>query len=355
LHEDVADQSLEAFQFMPNTTLDALAKACGVSRASASRALSGHPNVSKAMRERVTAMAEERGYHRNHLVSTIMGRVRGGRTQHFLGNIAFVHIASARQTELNPMQRQIVNAAQACAHAMGYNLSFFTLGYNRGAPNPKALARILLARGILGVIFLQPDWNNATAGFPWEKFATIQIDYDSTKIAHHTISLDHYFTLIGALDRIKSLGYKKLGLFIEHYKDARIGYKWTSAFRSFQENQGGIGAMPVLRAETITKTHFLNWYQTHRPDLIVGHMDQALIWLQESGLKSPEHIGFFNLNWNERTLPCAGLDLKPEQFSVVAVETLAAQIHRNERGLPLDPRTVMISGRWVDGPTLLNI
>jgi hypothetical protein len=36
----------------------------------------------------------------------------------------------------------------------------------------------------------------------------------------------------------------------------------------------------------------------------------------------------------------------------VAVETLAAQIHRNERGLPADPRTVMISGRWIDGSTL---
>jgi len=35
-----------------------------------------------------------------------------------------------------------------------------------------------------------------------------------------------------------------------------------------------------------------------------------------------------------------------------AVESLAAQIHRNERGLPTDPRTVMISGRWVEGPTL---
>lgn len=37
---------------------------------------------------------------------------------------------------------------------------------------------------------------------------------------------------------------------------------------------------------------------------------------------------------------------------MVAAETPVSLVLRNERGLPAVTRTVMISGRWVDGPTL---
>jgi DNA-binding LacI/PurR family transcriptional regulator len=318
--------------------------------ASTSRALSGHPNVSRAVRERVLAKAEELGYRRNHLVSSIMGQVRGGRTQHFFGNLAIVHIPSARQPALMPMQKIIIKAAQTRAHEMGFRLGMFSLGEPESGP--AALARVLRARGVLGIIFLQPNSNDTTVGFPWDHFTSLQIDYDSSIITHHTISLDHHFTLVAALERLRSLGYKKIGLFIEEHKDARLVNKWSAAFRSFQENQGGIGAVPVLKAETMTKPHFNAWCRTHQPDLVVGHVDRALLWLKQANLSAPRDFGFFNLNWNERTRLCAGLDLRPELHGIVAVETLAAQIQRNERGLPTDPRTVMFSGRWIDGPTL---
>ncbi|MBC7366710.1 MAG: LacI family DNA-binding transcriptional regulator [Undibacterium sp.] len=337
---------------MPKITLSSLAKECGISMASTSRALSGHPNVSPAVRKRVLAMAQQRGYQRNHLVSTIMGQVRGARTQHFFGNLAIVHVPSPQQPELKPMQQLIIKAAQRRAHEMGFHLGVFSLG--DPSSGPITLARVLRARGMLGVIFLQPNSHDTTAGFPWDQFTSLQIDYDSSTITNHTISLDHHFTLVGALERLRARGYKKIGLFIENHKDERLVHKWSAAFRSFQENQGGIGSVPVLKIETMTKPAFTAWHGAHQPDLVVGHVDRALLWLRQMKRPAPRGIGFFNLNWNERTRPCAGLDLRPELHGVVAVETLAAQIQRNERGLPSDPRTVMINGRWIDGPTLRN-
>ena len=69
-------------------------------------------------------------------------------------------------------------------------------------------------------------------------------------------------------------------------------------------------------------------------------------------MRVPADTAFFNLNWTERQRPCAGLDLRMELQGNVAAEALIAQIQRSERGQPTDPRTIMISGRWVDGPTL---
>ncbi len=350
MFREVAFPLLEALQSPAKITLRSLAGLCGVSSATASRALSGHPNVRPGVRERVLTLARKHGYTRNQLVSALMAHVRGDRTSPFIGNLAVVHIPSPKQPTILPMQQRIINGATDRARELGFQIDTFSLGAGGGAP--AALGRVLRARGVLGVIFLQPNSNDTTAGFPWEHFASLQIDYDSPNLVQHTVSLDHHFTLISALARLRALGYRRVGLFIARHKDERLTHKWSAAFRSFQKNQGGIGAVPVLTREAITRAEFMVWQRAHRPDLVIGHMDQALVWLKRSGIGVPKDMGFFNLNWNERTQACAGLDLRPELHGVVAVETQAAQIHRNERGPPADPRTVMISGRWIDGPTL---
>ncbi len=70
------------------------------------------------------------------------------------------------------------------------------------------------------------------------------------------------------------------------------------------------------------------------------------------GRAGPDETGFFSLSWTERKRPCAGLDLRLELQGEVAAETIIAQIQRGERGLPPDPLSLMVRGRWVDGPTL---
>jgi LacI family transcriptional regulator len=348
----VASPVLDALQADPKITLRTLATKCGVSYATASRALSDHPNVRPEVRARILAAAVEYGYERNQLVSNLMAHVRGNRGKQFIGNLAVVHIPSLKHPNILPMQRNIIDGAVGRAAELGFHVDVFRLGID--SSSPEALGRVLRARGILGLIFLQPNSNDLTNGFPWAHFASLHIDYNTPDLIHHTVSLDHHFTLTSALNRLRTIGYRQMGLFIERHKDERLVHKWSAAFRSFQSNQGGIGNLPVLMNETITQPELMAWYGKHQPDLIIGHVDQATLWFQTAGIRVPEDLAFFNLNWNERTLPCAGLDLRPELHGIVAVETLAAQIHRNEQGLPTDPRTVMISGRWVDGPTLCS-
>ncbi len=335
---------------MPKTSLRELAEACGLSAATVSRALSGHPNVRPAVRQRVHEIAARHGYARNQLVGTVMAHVRAARTQRLLGNAAIVHVPSPEQPQPRPMQQCMIDAAVARARELGFHLGQFRLESTRSAA--PALGRMLRARGVQGVIFLYSRPTTATDTFPWEHFATVEIDYGAPNPVQHTVSIDHHFTLTSALQRLRALGYRRMGLFVERHKDERLNFKWSAAFRSFQEMHGGIGHAPVLMAETMTSQAFLAWQRAHRLDLVVGHVDHAILWLRGAQVRVPEETGFFNLNWNERSRPCAGLDLRPELQGITAVETLVAQIHRNERGLPADPRSVTLSGRWVDGPTL---
>ena len=335
---------------MQKVSLNTLAAKCGLSSSTVSRALSGHPNVRAHVRRRIEAEARRQGYARNHLVGSLMAHVRAARTERFIGNLAMVHVASPEQPEPRPMQQVMINAAHKRAEELGFHLD--VLRFNHVNDSALALGRMLHARGVQGVIFLYSKPTDVTQEFPWERFAAAEIDYGSNSLQIHTIVIDHYLTLTNALFRLRSRGYGKIGLFIERYKDTRLLNKWSAAFRAFQESQGGIGRVPLLLEDVMTSDAFLAWHQRHKPDLVIGHVDQAVAWLRQARIRVPGKTGFFNLNWNERTRPCAGLDLRAELQGTVAVESVVAQIQRNERGLPSDPHTVMLSGRWREGPTL---
>ncbi len=56
------------------------------------------------------------------------------------------------------------------------------------------------------------------------------------------------------------------------------------------------------------------------------------------------------LGWLVRSENCLepGLDYRPEQLGHVAVEMVVAQIHRNDRGSPIIPHTVLLDAVWID-------
>jgi DNA-binding LacI/PurR family transcriptional regulator len=336
---------------MPSrSTLSTLAEACGVSTSTVSRALSGHPSVRAEVRSEIVAAAKKHGYRRNELVGKLMSHMRTGRTQQFLGNLAVIHVPSAGQPRLLPAQRRIMAGAAARAKELRFQLYEFSL--EDSGPGLAGYVRMLRARGVQGVIFLYTEPTDLMAEFPWADFATIEIDYGQLEPVVHTVCLDHFVTMTNALAQLQAQDYRRVGLFMTAFKDQRIAHKWSSAFASFQRHSGKIGDVPLLIDDALDETRFMRWHRAHRPDLVIGHVDEAVAWLQRAGVRVPEETAFFNLSWTERKRPCAGLDLRLELQGEVAAENLIAQIQRGERGLPDDPRTIMVRGRWVDGPTL---
>lgn len=335
---------------MSKPSLSLIAATCGVSTATVSRALSGHAAVRPELRAEIVAAAEKHGYRRNELVGNLMSQLRGGRTQHFLGNLALIHVPSVGQPRLLPAQRRIIAGAVARAKELRFQL--YEFGLSLDAFDPEGYGRMLRARGVQGVIFLYTEPTHVMEKFPFGEFATIEIDYGQFEPVLHTVCLDHFVSLTSALKRVQALGYRRVGLFLTKFKDRRIAHKWSSTFASFQLNSGTIGDVPMLISEALDEGTFMRWHRRHRPDLVIGHLDEAVGWMQGAGVLVPETTAFLSLSWTERKRACAGLDLRLEPQGEVAVEAIIAQIHRGERGLPADPRTVMVCARWVDGPTI---
>jgi LacI family transcriptional regulator len=188
--------------------------------------------------------------------------------------------------------------------------------------------------------------------FDFSRIAAVQMDHCLIQPRLHTILPDHYVSMMSALQRLHELGYRRIGLCMRDSKDTRIKNKWSAAYHAFLRSAPECVNVPTLIEPQLTRARFLAWFRDHRPDVIVGHVQEMIEWLAAIRVRVPDDVGFLNLNVTERTGPCAGLDLEPRRLGAIAVEMVVGMLHRQERGVPARPHTVNLEALWVDGPTL---
>ena len=332
-------------------TLRSLAKILGLSRTTVSDALRGSPRVDPETAQRVKKAAREAGYRRNPLAGALMSELRRSRGGAFRGVLAAVDFNEPDRPDNGARYHQeLVAGAEVRAVDLGFKVEKFSVGH--AGVSVQRLDSILQSRGIHGVILL-PAWDEPDlSNLDWTQFAGIYTDYIIERPALHSVCPDHYRSLLAALQRLASLGYKHPGLFLQKHQDERLQYRWGAAFRAFQESHRDVTPVPPLIVDAFAKDDFVKWFRRYKPDVVVGHNTAAIEWMESCGAELPATHGFIALNLHMKARPCAGLDLQPRILGARAVELLIAQLQRNETGIPEWPSTTTIPGRWVDGPTL---
>lgn len=336
---------------MASPSIRSLARHLGLSPATVSLALRDSPYVIADTKDRVIRAAREAGYHPNALVSAVMTGVRRSAHGSFQGTLMAINYSTHATPVLLPYHREILSGAQRRADLLGYTLTHCWVGPH--ALSLKRLNTVLAARGVQGVIIMPFSEAQDFSALNWDGLAAAMMDYSLTAPALTTILPDHHLSLLRALEHLLSIGYRRPGLVVEHARDERLHHLWSAAYGSFSRRLEPDEIVPVLLERRISRTLFHNWFQQHRPDVIVGHIqDEAKAWLGELGVRVPQDTGFLHLNWTERSGPCASLDLQPVVLGAAALEAVIAQLQRNERGIPENPKAILIAARWVNGDTL---
>ena len=332
-------------------TLRSLAKILGLSRTTVSDALRGSARVDPNTALRVKKAAREAGYRRNPLAGALMSELRRSRGATFRGVLAAIDFNEPdRPAGAALFHRELAAGADTRATELGFKTERFAVG--QAGVSVQRLDAILQSRGISGVILLpvwgEPDLSN----LDWTRFAGIYTDYIMERPRLHTVCSDQFRSLLAALQRLVGGGYRRPGLFLQKHQDERLQYRWSAAFRAFQDNHPGIKPIPPLIVDNYRRTDFVRWFRRYRPDVVLGHNSDAIDWMESCGARVPATHGFVCLNLHMKTRPCAGLDLQPRTLGARAAELLIAQLQHNETGIPEWPSTTMIPARWVDGPTL---
>jgi LacI family transcriptional regulator len=336
---------------MPQPSLRRLARQLGLSVATISLALRDSPRVVPATKKRVVDAARRAGYRPNPLVRSVMAAMRRSSQESYQGLLAGINYSPDPQPRLRTYHQEVWRGAERRARELGYGMDLCWFG-----PNNLSLARlstVLTTRNIQGVVVLPIAEAHDLSSIDWSGLAGVAMDYCLSRPNLHAVLPDHHVSIFNALERLVALGYRRPGLVVDAARDARLRHKWSGGYYSFFRSPGPAAYLPELLAQPVDRAAFLSWFDRHQPDVIIAHLQTEIIgWLQERDRRVPEDVGFLQLNWTERAGPCAALDLQPGRLGVAAIESLVAQLQRQEHGIPDLPKTITLGAEWVDGPTL---
>ncbi len=349
--------------------LSDIARKAKVSVSTVSLALRNRPQIPAATRERVLAAAQALGYQPNPLVSAYQANVRSGRHQRYRGTIAWIDdTRPGDMKNQGTAYKQMLHGAQEQAGAQGFALDVLSvpdIDPNNDVGNKTRLERIMVARGMVGAIFpplwwarmLTYDWSTvavaaygSNAGFV-EKYAQTGLDY----LRYTHVVTDVYQDTRLALAHLRRLGYRRIALITSQYQEIGASYRYTAARYAFSCEYPDVPLIPPWVAQQAVTAKapagFRDWLQAARPDAVLTTLGCSRAWLSECGLDAPRDIGLAHPFLSSGEEGWSGVR---ENYTLVGrtlLDAVIAQVLRGERGAPLNPKSMVITGNWEAGET----
>ncbi len=332
--------------------MQTIADEAGVSRMAVSLALRDSPKISTATRKRIHEIAVRLGYRPNPLVSALMTQIRDvRRAPRITTTLAYATAFSSADGWKQPGPfLDFFAGAKARAESLGYALE--EAWVKRPGQTEKRFCDILHNRDIHGLLVAPLPAGGGTLGLDWPRFATATIAYSLASPAIHRASNDQYLSIGVAIEHLMRLGYRRVGLAITDEQDARVLRRWSAGLLVYQQRLAAKDRVPPLLATGSLSDDFTEWFKANKPDVVLSQDPACIEWMRAAGASVPKNVGFVHLALNDADEGFAGINQNARLVGASAIDLIDAQLRRNERGVPASPKTVLIQGRWIDGPTI---
>ncbi|HEY3756836.1 MAG TPA: LacI family DNA-binding transcriptional regulator [Opitutaceae bacterium] len=333
-----------------------LARLAKLSPSAVSLALRGSSEVSAATRDRVQRLAAEHSYRPDPAIAEVMRRLRRPADERQMSCFAVISFYN----EPHPWEKSrhltlIYEGMNRRANELGYRLE--PLWLRAPGMTYRRFRSVLDTRGIEGLLcFGSPDFDQE---FPPEldHYAVVTVGL-SIGTPLHRVTSHFYNDTVRALDEARKLGYRRPGLIVGRYEEARSGHAHTAAYLGWCEHAfGPRQALPVHLDEGGEEGPLVEWLQAQRPDVIIlVHLPQILprirAVLDRHRLRVPADLGIAALSHILEGTGVSGLQQNQDLIGAWMVELLAARIASRDFGIPANPRLEMVQGRWIPGRTL---
>ncbi|MBM3856201.1 MAG: LacI family transcriptional regulator, partial [Verrucomicrobia bacterium] len=331
-----------------------IADRAGVVRTTVSLALRNHPKISVATRERIQRIAREMGYRPNPLVAAHMAHIRRLHPVSVQQCLAFLcnrSLESIQADTKTPVWKYFEGARQR-AQELGFRLEFFNLG--DPSMTERRLSEILVARGIDGVIVgpLSEGGGLVDEEFDWARFAAVMIEHTLVEPRLNKVCSDEFSTIGRLIQRLLDYGFKRIGVAMHSRMDAHANHFWMAGYQTFQALTERRLRIPHFITPDWCERRFRRWFNRHRPEAIITVDDDIVHWLRAGSVRIPDEVSCATVYWKENRGYLSGYYQNHELMGAAATEMVAAQLNRNERGLPALDTTMLIQSVWREGATL---
>lgn len=339
-------------------TLADIAKKVGVSKSTVSVALQGGHHASLKRRREIQRVAKEMGYVPDPFLSGLAAHRRSRVSVKDHGVLAWVnHWHEPEKIFQFREFKGYWNGASKAASRFGYRLD--DIRWDTDC-SPKRFERILLARGIEGVL-LPPHndllhWDN----FDWSKFSVLRFGMSVQNPDSNQVTADIFRAVVMAIKKISEYRYRRIGMTVNKEFNERLGGNFLSAYFFAQAELKLEPAIPPLETRlgsrdkedfSREKEALKQWLHKNKPDAVLTADIEVPCMIRELGYRIPQDIAVAGTSVLDIPLD-SGIDQRAEHIGQVAVEMLVKQINIGERGEPRDPCRILVESRWKDGSSL---
>ncbi|MGE9293194.1 MAG: LacI family DNA-binding transcriptional regulator [Puniceicoccales bacterium] len=332
-----------------------LAAEAGVSVMTVSLALRNSPKLSEATRSRIQNLAQQRGYRPDPALRALADYRLGKRQRSYSGTIAYLRNTPPDAiTHSVSLHRHLYQGAKRRGEKLGLKVEDFAIAdYVKDSDR---LSKILLARGIQGLLVGPQPRSHTHLELDWEKFSAVALGYSLESPSLNVVIDNQFNASLICMRELCKLGYQRVGFVILTDQDERSTHRYVGAYHSAQENlPPDCPRLPILRGSVITEEAFNRWFDENRPDALLSLHDTVIGYMEKRGIRIPEDIGYA-VPFSVETLDhMAHADGRPEEVGVAAVEMLSGMIDRNDKGIPPIPRNLIIDPLWVPSQSVRQV
>lgn len=320
-----------------------IALEAGVAVSTVSKALRNDRSIPADRCRQIQIMAERLGYRPNPMVATLMAQLHHHRRRSDPQRIAWIDLWPASEKKSATIDpAPILRGARERARQMGYEIEIYS-GEQYGMA-PDRLRRTLTSRGHWGAIIPPVPESAGKISLDLRGLAAVTIGTSLHEPVMHRVSPNHFQGGVLAFEHLRQMNFRRIGLVLSSLMNERVEGKWLGAFLACQQRIMKKERTAPFISEKMDLDIFSRWLRRERPDVILRA--ESFEWEMAGTRSAPGLPPVCWLMQQGREWGVGSLDYQPGVLGRVAMDTVVAQIHRNENGSPTIPQTILIDAVW---------
>ncbi|MEO6002055.1 MAG: LacI family DNA-binding transcriptional regulator [Opitutus sp.] len=333
-------------------TMQDVARAGGVHQTTVSLALRNDPRLPAATRERLRALATKLGYAPDPMLSALNAYRSHSASQKSSVVMAFLaHFHDARELAASHPHRLFLEGARARAQDMGYRLEVFYFGAGPFSSSER-LEKILIARGITGLIIGAFAERTAEVVIDWSRFSAVLIESQQLELSLHVVSNHQAIITRTAIRRLHALGYRRIGLAVGEREEIYLKNAFTAGYYvevAQSPESRRISPCLLSNGSVEQRVKLESWVRRHRLDAVLSNWHVVPQLLKAQGFRIPQDLVVASLDVTPHVGVNAGMRQNHRIVGERAAEQLAILMKTNQRGLVDSPNHTLVEGVWVEG------
>ncbi|HVU99777.1 MAG TPA: LacI family DNA-binding transcriptional regulator [Verrucomicrobiae bacterium] len=329
----------------------AIAQAADVATSTVSKALRDDPTIPISRRKEIQRIAAELGYRPNPMVAALMARLHGNRRRNDPHHIAWLDLwPDEREAAGASDFKLMLRGAPERAAELGYQIEAHHVA--RDGISAARLHQILTSRSQWGVIIPPVPLEVMAYPLDLQGLAAVTIGTSLHRPVMHRVASNLYQGCLLACAKLREKGLRRIGLVLSPRMIERVEGRWLGAYVVDQARQPSKDRLPPLLITQARQDEFKSWFRRYKPEAILiaeAHVEE---WLAAAhrNQSPPLVVWLRRLEGMKRNV--MAIDTRPDKMGAAAVELVVGQIHRNERGSPPIPHTLLLDGVWESGPQI---